>query len=87
MRGTSVQEKLLKNAKDDCAAEALEIATYTAIEHLARSAGDDETAKLAASIRADEQRMLEQLLDTEIPKLTDAVAETEVPGGRGAAAV
>jgi len=87
VRGTSVQEKLLKNAKDDCAAEALEIATYTAIEHLAREAGDEETAELAASIRADEQRMLDRLLETEIPRLTGAVAGAELPGERRPAAV
>ena len=87
VRGTSVPEKLLKNAKDDCAAEALEIATYTAIEQFARAAGDEETAALAASIRADEQRMLDQLLGTEIPQLTDAVAGTELSSRRRAAAV
>jgi ferritin-like metal-binding protein YciE len=84
VRGTSVQEKLLKNAKDDCAAEALEIATYTSIERLARKAGDTETADLAASILADERRMLDLLLDQELPKLTDAVASAEGTGRRRA---
>ena len=74
LRGTSVAEKVLKNAKDDCATEALEIATYTAIERLASAHGDVETAELATDIIADEQRMLTRLLDEEIPKLTDAVA-------------
>src|SRR5215210_1688088 len=86
VRGTSVPEKLLKNAKDDCAAEALEIATYTAIERLATKAGDDETAALAGSILADERRMLDLLLDREIPKLTDAVAGAELDRRRRAAA-
>ena len=36
---------MLKNAKDACATEALEIATYTALERLARAVGDDETAE------------------------------------------
>ncbi len=36
LRGSGGEEKVLKNAKDDCAAEALEIATYDAIEHFAR---------------------------------------------------
>ena len=53
---------MLKNAKDACATEALEIATYTAIERLARSVGDERTAKLAASIRADEEKMLERIM-------------------------
>src|ERR1044072_2953122 len=68
VRGTSAEEKLLKNAKDACATEALEIATYTALERLARAVGDDETAELATSIRAEEQRMLERVLE-EIPAL------------------
>jgi ferritin-like metal-binding protein YciE len=79
VRGTSGEEKVLKNAKDDCATEGLEIATYTAIERLAREAGDTETAELAASILADERRMLDLLLE-EIPKLTDAVAKAELEG-------
>jgi len=44
LRGSGGEEKVLKNAKDACASEALEIATYTAIERLARSIGDEETA-------------------------------------------
>ena len=62
LRGSGGEEKVLKNAKDACATEALEIATYTAIERLATAVGDDETAKLAASIRADEEKMLQRVL-------------------------
>ncbi len=72
LRGHGGAEKVLKNAKDAAATEALEIATYTAIEHLGRALGDDATARLAASIRADEERMLATILDL-IPGLTDAV--------------
>ena len=79
VRGTSGEEKVLKNAKDACATEALEIATYTAIEELARAAGDEATAELAVSIRADEQRMLDRVMH-EIPKLTAAVVGAEVNG-------
>ena len=79
LRGSGGEEKVLKNAKDAYASEALEIATYTAIERLARAVGDDETADLAASIRSDEQKMLERVL-REIPKLTDAVVRAEVKG-------
>ena len=79
LRGSGGEEKVLKNAKDACASEALEIATYTAIERLAERVGDDETAKLAASIRADEERMLARVL-REIPKLTDAVVRADVNG-------
>jgi len=77
VRGSGGEEKVLKNGKDACAAEALEIATYTAIERLAESVGDDRTARLAASIRAEEQRMLDRLL-AEIPRLTDAVVRADV---------
>jgi ferritin-like metal-binding protein YciE len=79
LRGTGGEEKVLKNAKDAAATEALEIATYTAIEQLASSVGDDDTARLAASIRADEQRMLDKILK-EIPKLTAAVVRADVRG-------
>ena len=70
---------MLKNAKDSCAAEALEIATYTALARLARTAGDGKTERLAKSVLGDEQRMLNRLLK-EIPRLTDAVARAEFNG-------
>ena len=79
VRGSGGEEKVLKNAKDAYASEALEIATYTAIERLASAVGDEETAKLAAAIRADEEKMLERVL-REIPKLTEAVVRAEVKG-------
>ncbi len=79
VRGTGGEEKVLKNAKDACATEALEIATYTAIERLASSVGDKATRALAASIRADEQKMLDRVL-SEIPKLTEAMVRSEIRG-------
>jgi len=79
LRGSGGEEKVLKNARDACASEALEIATYTSIERVARAVGDDRTAALAASIRADEERMLERVL-REIPKLADRVVQAEVHG-------
>lgn len=79
VRGTGGDEKVLKNAKDACATEALEIATYTALERLASSAGDKATQALADSILADEQKMLNRILK-EIPKLTDAVVRSEIRG-------
>ena len=78
-RGGSPEEKLLKNAKDECATEALEIATYDALEQLARQAGDTATAKLAASHRTDEERMLAALRE-QLPQLTAAVVGSEVRG-------
>ena len=79
LRGSGGEEKVLKNAKDACATEALEIATYTAIERLAGSLGDQETAEVAASILADEEKMLQRIL-REIPKLAEAVVRADVQG-------
>jgi ferritin-like metal-binding protein YciE len=79
LRGTGGEEKVLKNAKDAAATEALEIATYIAIERLARVVGDDETAELANDIRAEEERMLDRIM-SEIPKLAEAVARAELRG-------
>ena len=80
MRRHSPEEHLLRGAKDGCATEGLVIATYTALEMMARSAGDTGTAQLAADIRADEQRMLEWLRH-EILKLTDPFIRDELDEG------
>ena len=79
LRGSGGEEKVLKNAKDAYATEALEIATYIALERLATRVGDEQTAKLAVSIRGDEERMLERIR-RELPKLTDAVVGADVEG-------
>jgi ferritin-like metal-binding protein YciE len=79
LRGTSGAEELLKNAKDECASEALEIATYHALEHFARRIGDEQTGDLAASIRSDEERMLAELTNHLSP-LVDDVAAAELEG-------
>ncbi len=79
LRGSGGEEKVLKNAKDAAATEALEIATYTALEHLAASVGDEKTERLAASILVDEERMLKRVLKA-IPKLTEAVVQAEIHG-------
>lgn len=78
VRGTSEPEKMLKNAKTEYSEEAEEIATYTAIESLAQSVGDKETAKLAREIRRQEERM-SQFLEKLIPQLTTAVVKEEIP--------
>jgi ferritin-like metal-binding protein YciE len=77
-RGTSEPEKMLKNAKTEFSEEAEEIATYTAIEELASSVGDKETAKLAKEIRREEERMA-SFLQRLIPQLVTAVARAEIP--------
>lgn len=85
VRGTSEEEKLLKNAKTEYTNEAEEIATYTAIEALAESVGDKETAQLAKSIRREEERMANYLAKL-IPTLSKAVATKEIPRAERTAA-
>ncbi len=77
LRGSGGEEKLLKNAKDECASEALEIATYEALEALARQVGDADTAALAAELREDEEQMLATLRKL-LPSLTAAVTGAEL---------
>lgn len=79
LRGTSAEGKLLRNARDECATEGLEIGLYTEVEHVAHAVGDDATADLAAEIRADEERMLETLKG-EIPGLAAATVSADVDG-------
>jgi ferritin-like metal-binding protein YciE len=78
LRGTGESEKMLKNAKTEYSNEFEEIAGYTAIEALAESVGDRETAKLARGIRREEERMA-KFLEGQIPQLTKAVAREEIP--------
>lgn len=79
VRGSGVNEKLLKNAKDEVTTEAQEIATYDALEAAAVAAGDEATAKLARAHRKDEENMLEALRK-EIPKLTLADVKERTSG-------
>jgi ferritin-like metal-binding protein YciE len=78
IRGTGEAEKMLKNAKTEYFNEHEEIATYTALETLAEAVNDTETAKLARSIRRDEERMA-KFLERQIPQLAKAVAREEIP--------
>lgn len=77
IRGASTAEKLLKNAKDEAVSEQLEIVTYRALQRLAEAVGDDQTARLATSIRNDEQAM-ETLLHKQVEALTEAVVKEEI---------
>jgi ferritin-like metal-binding protein YciE len=79
VRGSGGEEKLLKNAKDEIASEALEIATYDNLEALAEALGDNDTAELARRHRADEERTLQELREL-IPALTEAVVAADVLG-------
>ncbi|MHB8532110.1 MAG: YciE/YciF ferroxidase family protein [Solirubrobacteraceae bacterium] len=81
LRGTGEQEKMLKNAKTEYREEHEEIATYTAIESLAQLVGDGETAKLARTIRREEENMA-RFLVRQIPALAKAVAQEEIPAAQ-----
>lgn len=76
---TPAEKKQLDGAQFGCATEGLVIATYTALEMVADRAGDKDTAKLAAEILVEEQRMLEWLRH-EIVKLTDPFIRDELEG-------
>jgi ferritin-like metal-binding protein YciE len=76
--GADVKEKMLRNARDEVMTEGLEIATYDAIESIARSLGDSVTAELAASIRLDEEAMFDSLRKL-IPVLAADVAAQADP--------
>jgi ferritin-like metal-binding protein YciE len=78
LRGSSSEERELKNAKTEYSEEHEEIATYLAIEILATEVGDEETAKMARTIRRDEERMA-AFLEKQIPVMTRAVAKAEIP--------
>jgi ferritin-like metal-binding protein YciE len=85
LRGTGEAEKQLKNAKDGLWNEYEEIGNYTAIETLADSLKDTETAKLARDYRKQEERMAGYLLKL-IPTLTKAVVTEEIPAAERRAA-
>jgi ferritin-like metal-binding protein YciE len=66
----SAADRVLRNVRAESASEALEVATYTAIERLAEAEGDEETARLAAEIRAEEEEMLAYLREA-VVELSD----------------
>ena len=78
LRTANQRERMLKNAKDECATEALEIATYDAIEALATQLDEPEIAALAARHREEEVRMLADLRAL-IPTLAARPGKAETP--------
>ena len=78
IRGTGMAEKMLKNARTEYHNEFEEIGFYAGIESLAETVGDKDTAKLARSIRREEERMA-KFLEKQITQLAKAVAREEIP--------
>lgn len=74
--GADLNEKMVRNARDEIVTEALEIATYDYIERLARNLGDNQTAELAADIRSEEEAMLDDLRGF-VGELTDRVVRSQ----------
>jgi ferritin-like metal-binding protein YciE len=81
LRGTSDADNDLRNVRDCYWNEAEEIAHYTLIETIAEQLGDQETVKLARAYRRDEEKM-QRLLERQIPPLTRAVAQAEIPAAQ-----
>ena len=80
VRGTGQQERMLKNARTEYQDEAEEIATYRAIEALAKAVGDKETAKLARDIGREEKKMADFLVGI-IDQLAAGRRPRRGPGG------
>jgi ferritin-like metal-binding protein YciE len=75
---TSQAETHLRNAQEELREEHVEIALYTRVEALAEAVGDRDTAKLARTIRRDEERMA-KFLDAELKRLVRQVVQAEIP--------
>ncbi|HEX8122823.1 MAG TPA: DUF892 family protein [Solirubrobacteraceae bacterium] len=78
LRGTSPADNLLRNVRDAVWNEAEEIAHYDAIEALAETLNDKDTAKLAREFRRQEERM-QKFLRGQIAQLVKQVVKDEVP--------
>lgn len=79
--GTGEAEQMLKNARQEYAEEAQEIATYTSLLAFAEKVNDAETAKVARGILREEERMA-RFLERQIKTLSGAVAQEEVPASQ-----
>jgi ferritin-like metal-binding protein YciE len=75
----------VRNAQEELREEQVEIALYLRIETFATEVGDSDTAKLAKSIRREEERMA-KYLTAELPRLVKDVVRAEIPRDQRAGA-
>jgi ferritin-like metal-binding protein YciE len=75
---TDQAETHLRNAQEELREEHVEIALYKRIETFAAEVGDRDTAKVAASIRRQEERMA-RYLDAELGRLVKDLVRAKVP--------
>jgi ferritin-like metal-binding protein YciE len=75
---TSQPETHLRNAQEELREEQVEMAMYARLETLADEVGDSETAKLARTIRRDEERMA-KFLTAELKRLVKELVKEEIP--------
>ncbi|WP_433606900.1 hypothetical protein ACQP2P_31310 [Dactylosporangium sp. CA-139114] len=79
MRGPGGEERVLKNARDLCAAAAVADANYRALEQVAQTCRDERTAKLAVDLRAESEAMLSECFAS-LDRLAEAVIFGEAEG-------
>jgi hypothetical protein len=79
MRGPGGEDRLLKNARDLCAAAAVLAADYRALEQIAHASRDEITAKLAVDLRAEGDDMLSECF-TAVDRVADAVVTGQIEG-------
>ncbi len=79
LRGPGGEERLLKSARDLCAAVAVLAADYRSLERLAHAVGDDATANLSAELRAESEQCLSECFEA-LDGLAEAVVSAEIRG-------
>lgn len=79
LRSGGGEERVLKNARDLCAAAAVVDANYRALEEIAHTCRDESTAKMAVELRAESERMLSECFAA-LDRLAEAVIYGEADG-------
>ncbi|MER7283383.1 hypothetical protein ABT369_54065 [Dactylosporangium sp. NPDC000244] len=79
LRGPGGEERVLKNARDLCAATGVLDANYRALAQIAHTCRDERTAKLAVDLQAQSEEMLSECYAS-LDRLAEAVVFAEVEG-------